>query len=102
MKALSPRFTLRDEIYQIKGFSRERSRVLLSLDASKLDRTRPGFRAGSTDFPVIWAHPYGKGRVLYNGLGHRNEAWEDPAMRAMWTEHVLWAMGLIPGDASPR
>ncbi|QEH32604.1 Trehalose utilization [Aquisphaera giovannonii] len=102
MKFLSPRFTLRDEIYQIKGFSRERSRVLLGLDASKLDLKVKGVRAGVTDFPVIWAHPYGKGRVLYNGLGHRDEAWEDPGLRRMWTAHVLWAMGLVPGDASPR
>ncbi|WP_165219849.1 ThuA domain-containing protein [Aquisphaera insulae] len=102
MASLSPRFSLRDEIYQIKGFSRARSRVLLSLDASKLDLKAKGVRAGRAEFPVIWAHTYGKGRVLYNGLGHRDEVWDNPAIRAMWTQHVLWAMGLVPGDGPAR
>src|SRR6516164_5719989 len=35
-------FTLRDEIYQIKDFSRDRVRVLLRLDAGKVDVTRKG------------------------------------------------------------
>ncbi len=35
-----PRFTLKDEIYQIKDFSRDNVRVLLSLDADKVDLSR--------------------------------------------------------------
>src|SRR5262249_3671085 len=37
MKNLPPAFTLRDEIYQIKNFSRQNARVLVSLDADKID-----------------------------------------------------------------
>src|SRR5262245_22235961 len=58
MESFSKAFTLFDEIYQIKGFSRERSRVLLSLDASKTDLSRKGVKG--RDFPVIWAKTYGK------------------------------------------
>ncbi len=36
------RFTLKDEIYQIKDFSRDRVRVLLRLDAAKMDLSRKG------------------------------------------------------------
>ncbi len=95
-------FTLKDEIYQIKNFSRNESRVLLSLDASKLDLSRKGVHRQHGDFPVIWARGYGKGRVLYNGLGHRQEVWDRADMQQMWLQMVPWAMGLIPGDASPR
>src|SRR5437660_12597161 len=37
MKQWAPSFTLKDEVYQIKQFSREKTRVLMRLDATKLD-----------------------------------------------------------------
>jgi type 1 glutamine amidotransferase len=51
---------------------------------------------------VIWARQYGKGRVLYNGLGHRAEVWERLDVQKMWQDMVRWSMGDLPGDASPR
>jgi type 1 glutamine amidotransferase len=95
-------FTLTDEIYQIKDFSRDRVRVLLRLDAGKVDLTRKGVHRRDGDFAVIWAREYGKGRVLYNGLGHGRDAWDHPEMQAMWLELVRWSMGLTRGDATPR
>jgi uncharacterized protein len=102
LRQLPARFTLKDEIYQIKDYSRDRVRVLLRLDAAKLDLSRKGIHRRDGDFAVAWARDYGKGRVLYNGLGHSREAWERPEMQAMWLEMVRWSMGLVPGDATPR
>jgi type 1 glutamine amidotransferase len=102
MRHLPGRFTLKDEIYQIKDFSRENVRVLLRLDAGKLDLSRRGVRRKDGDFAVIWARDYGKGRVLYNGLGHTQDAWDRPEIQQMWLEMIPWAMGVIPGDAAPR
>ena len=95
-------FNLRDEIYQIKDFSRDRVRVLLRLDAARVDLARPGVRRRDADFAVAWAREYGKGRVAYNGLGHSADTWGKPEMRAMWLEMVRWTMGIVPGDATPR
>jgi type 1 glutamine amidotransferase/DNA-binding beta-propeller fold protein YncE len=86
------RFRLFDEFYQIKGFSRERSRVLLSLDTSQLDKTLPGVRGGFV--PLAWTHSYGKGRVFYSSLGHPRGSWSRPDLRRMWLEAVKWALGL--------
>ncbi len=99
---LPRRFTLRDEIYQIKDFSRDHVRVLLSLDSAKVDLTRGGIHRRDGDFAVMWARDYGKGRVLYNGLGHSLDAWERPDIQAVWLDGVRWTMGLVPGDSSPR
>ena len=99
---LPTRFSLKDEIYQIKSFSRKNVRVLLSLDSRKLDLARKGVRRDEKDFPVIWASQYGKGRVLYNGLGHNKGVWDRDDIKKMWLEMVRWSMGLIPGDPSPR
>jgi type 1 glutamine amidotransferase len=102
MKYLPGRFTLKDEIYQIKDYSRDSVRVLMSLDAGRIDLSRKGVHRKDGDFAVIWAREYGKGRVLYNGLGHRREVWDRDDLRKMWFDAVQWAMGIIPGDAKPR
>src|SRR5947209_17623995 len=65
MRQWSPSFTLKDEIYQIKKFSRENTRVLMRLDASKLDLSNPRVHRQDRDFAVTWARMYGKGRVFY-------------------------------------
>ncbi len=54
------------------------------------------------DFPVAWAHTYGKGRVFYSTLGHIVESWDDPVLQQMYFNALKWSMGLVPGDASPR
>jgi type 1 glutamine amidotransferase len=95
-------FTLKDEIDQIKDVSRDRVRVLLRLDAAKVDLTRKGVRRKDGDFAVGWAREYGKGRVVYNGLGDSAETRDRLAIQAMWRELVRWSMGLIPGHATPR
>jgi len=74
----------------------------MSLDAAKLDLTRKGVKRTDKDFAVVWARNFGKGRVLYNGLGHVQAVWERPDFQKMWFEMVQWSMGLIPGDATPR
>jgi uncharacterized protein len=102
MGQLPGTFSVKDEIYQIQSFSRDNVRVLMRLDAGKIDLSRKGVRRRDGDFAVIWARNYGKGRVLYNGLGHRCEVWDRPDIQRMWLEMVEWSMGLIPGDATPR
>jgi type 1 glutamine amidotransferase len=102
MGHLNHEFVLEDEIYQIKDYSRENVRVLLRLDASKIDLTRKGVHRNDKDFAVVWARTYGRGRVLYNGLGHHPDVWDRPDIQKMWLEMVEWSMGIIPGDATPR
>ena len=102
MRHLKKAFTMRDEIYQIKDFSREKVRVLLRLDESKLDLKNPKVHRTDGDFAVMWARTYGKGRVLYDGLGHVEAVWDRPDIQKMYVEQVKWIMGLEPGDAMPR
>jgi hypothetical protein len=49
---------------------------------------------------VAWAKTYGKGRVLYNGLGHTPEVWERPVFQKMWKEMVLWTLGIRSGHTT--
>src|SRR5215467_8351552 len=95
-------FVWKDEIYQLKDFSREKVRVLMRLDASKLDLNNPRVHRQDQDFAVAWAKTYGKGRVFYSTLGHVEQNWDDLKMQKMYVEAIKWAMGLAAADAKPR
>ena len=90
-----------DEHYQLKEFSRDKLRVLAHLDASGLDLNAPLVHRKDRDFPVAWAHQYGRGRVFYSTLGHAVETWDDPVLQQMYFKAIMWALGLVPGDAAP-
>jgi type 1 glutamine amidotransferase len=95
-------FSIRDEIYQIKNFSRNDRRVLLRLDASKLDLKNPRVHRTDNDFAVAWAKMYGKGRVYYSTLGHVEENWDNPQFQKMFTEAIKWALGLVDANITPE
>jgi type 1 glutamine amidotransferase len=97
-----PAFTIMDEIYQVKNFSRDRVRVLMSLDANKLDLANKNVRRTDRDFAVTWIRQYGKGRVFYSTFGHREDAWNRPDVQRMWLEAIRWGLGMTKVDATPR
>lgn len=101
-KHFPPTFTMTDEIYQIKEFSRDKVRVLQSMDASKLDLTKKGVNRQDKDFAVTWVKNYGKGRVFYSTFGHRDEVWDRQDIQTMWTEAIKWTLGMSEGNATPR
>jgi type 1 glutamine amidotransferase len=102
LRHLPREFVLRDEVYQIKDYSRDKVRVLLRLNASKIDLAAKGVHRRDGDFAVAWARDYGKGRVLFNGLGHTPNVWEQAEYQKMWLEMVQWSLGISRGDATPR
>jgi uncharacterized protein len=102
MQSWKPAFVLTDEIYQLKMFSRENSRVLMRLDASKLDLKNPRVHRADNDFAVAFAKMYGKGRVFYTTLGHVEANWDQPEMQAMITGAIKWALRLVDADVTPR
>jgi type 1 glutamine amidotransferase len=95
-------FRLTDEIYQIRNFTRENTRVLMRLDSSKVDLANPKVKRADRDFAVSWARMYGKGRVFYSTLGHVPENWDRADMQAMYVGAIRWALGLVDADSTPR
>jgi len=94
-------FAFTDEFYQAKGYSREKLRVLLRLDVSKMPPNDEVHRTDG-DFPLVWAKNYGKGRVFYSALGHAASTWDNRDVGQMYLEAIKWAIGLTEGDATPR
>jgi type 1 glutamine amidotransferase len=77
------------------AFSRDRVNVLLSIDSEKSDLTgQPEMQRGG-DYPQAWWRLFGRGRVFYTSLGHRDDIWSsDPVFRAHILGGIRWGLGL--------
>jgi hypothetical protein len=89
-------FSIKDEWYVFKNLAKEIHPVLVldtkSMTQEKYKQLDP--------YPIAWSRHYGKGRVFYTGMGHREDVWEAP----LFQEHVIagikWAMGELPDRAN--
>jgi uncharacterized protein len=106
---LPARWKVCDEIYLFQKFEPRRSTTWLSLDHNP-NTGEPG------TFPVSWSRTYGKGRVFYTSLGHRDDLWDpqtpanyarrnSPEVAEAFQQHVLagikWALRLEDWDVTP-
>jgi type 1 glutamine amidotransferase len=94
-------FNLTDEFYQVKNFSREKSRVVLRLDTSKLPPNQ-NLLSKDGDFPLAWAKMYGQGRVFYGSFAHDDKTWDNPDIYRMYFEAMRWALKLTDADVTPQ
>jgi type 1 glutamine amidotransferase len=98
-----------DEIYQMQKFDPAKVHGLLTLDKKPdVKDPSPGV------YPIAWCKEYGKGRVFYTSLGHREDVW-DPSwpdrknpkeVAEAYQKHILvgikWALGLEKMNAKPQ
>jgi len=97
-----PRFVVKDEIYQLKApYSRDRVRVLLSIDTERTDMTKKGIHRTDGDFAMTYIKTYGKGRVFYNALGHMHELFWNPTVLQHWLDGIQFVLGDLKADATP-
>ena len=99
---LPKEMVIHDEIYQYKNWSRDKVRVLMRLDETKIDLNNKNVRRPDKDFAVAWTKPFGKGRVFSTTLGHREEVYDMPEIRKMFVEAVKWAMRLTEEHTNPH
>ncbi len=88
-------YTVHDEIYLLKNYERNKVHELLILDKHPNEKT-PGH------FPISWCRQYGQGKVFYTSLGHREDVWEAEPYQKHILGGIKWALGLVPGDATPQ
>jgi type 1 glutamine amidotransferase len=85
-------FAVNDEIYQIRDFDAQGSRVLLRLDPSSVDLEAPNVSPQPYGWPLAWTRSFGRGRVFYTALGHEEAVWRDPRYQQMLTNAIRWTM----------
>jgi type 1 glutamine amidotransferase len=103
---MAPSYKVTDEIYHYRVNNRPSIHVLLALktqpndgvkDEAGVDRSNQ-----PTDMMISWCKMYGKGRVFYTALGHREEVWESEPYRQHILGAIRWSLGLAKGDARPQ
>jgi type 1 glutamine amidotransferase len=87
-RELPPRFEVTDELYTFRTSPRDVAHVLLSAEPGSLDL--------EGDLPLAWTKTYGSGRVYFNGLGHFDATWDDPAFQTQIRAGLRWAARLEP------
>jgi hypothetical protein len=53
-------------------------------------------------YPSTWAHMYGKGRVFYTSMGHRDDVWANPVFQQVLLGGMNWALGNVDADVTPN
>lgn len=104
---LPPTWKVFDEIYQFQNFDRAKVHGLLGLDKN------PNHPIAG-DYPISWCKMFGKGRVFYTSLGHREDVWDPEApdrknpkeLAEAYQKHILegikWALGLEKWNVKPQ
>lgn len=96
-------FRLKEEIFQFRDpWSREKLRVLLSLDTANTNMGVKWIHRKDNDFGLAWVKRYGKGRVFYSAIGHRTEIWWNPTILRFYLDGIQFAIGDLEAPTAPR
>lgn len=92
-----------DEIYQFrdKPYSRQNLHILTSLNTKLTNMEKGGIKRKDGDFAVSWIREFGKGRVFYCSLGHREEIYWNPVVLEHYLAGLQYAFGDLKADATP-
>lgn len=88
-----------EETYIYKNNDPSKVHVLLDIDHYPNDQSPDAGKPGQ--HLIAWSKLYGKGRIFYTALGHRDEMWRD----SIYQQHILggikFALGLAKGSTTP-
>jgi len=96
----------RDEFFRVhEPYSRNRVRVLWSIDTAKTDMnqgpaygqlTRP-----DNDYALAWVRGYGRGRAFYCTVAHNPYVFWDPKMLEFYLGAIQFALGDLAAPTTP-
>lgn len=99
-------FDYRDEFFRVHGpYSRDRVRVLLSIDTQRTDMNQGTARGNcvreDNDYALAWVRQYGRGRVFYCTIAHNPYVFWDRKMLEFYLAAVQFALGDLPAPTLP-
>ena len=98
-------FDYRDEFFRYhEVYSRDRVRVLLSIDTKKTDfqgQPRGNVSREDNDYALAWVHRYGRGRVFHSTIAHNPYVFWDPKMLEFYLAATQFALGDLPAPTIP-
>ena len=82
--SLGPNFVMKEEWYSLKNFADDLHVLLVNETKDMHDKCyqRP-------PYPASWIRNYGKGRVFYTSMGHREDVWTSPQFQSLGSRRNL-------------
>jgi type 1 glutamine amidotransferase len=102
MQALPANFGPNEEWYTLKNFAPDLHVLLVQDTASMSKKTGGDYCYDRPPFPATWAHLYGKGRVFYTSMGHRDDIWKSPVFQQVLLGGINWAVRNVNADITPN
>ena len=90
-------FALHEEWYSLKNIAKD-LHVLLVQGTTGMN----GWMYQRPAFPMTWAKAYGKGRIFYTSMGHREDVWTNPLFQNLLIGGIKFACGDASGDTTPN
>ena len=99
-------FDYRSEFFRVHDpYSRNRLRVLLSIDTGKTDMNQGPARGdlarADNDFALAWVRNYGRGRTFYCTIAHQPAVFWDPKMLEFYLAAAQFVLGDLPAPTVP-
>ncbi len=100
------RFEYRDEFFRVhEPYSRDRVRVLLSIDTEKTDLSQgPAYgklERADNDYALAWIRNYGRGRTFYCTIAHNPYVFWDAKMLQFYLAATQFALGDLEAPTLP-
>jgi type 1 glutamine amidotransferase len=96
MQALGLGIEWTEEWYALRAFPPD-LHVLLVMETEAMQ----GNFYQRPPYPNTWARIYGRGRVFYTALGHREDVWANSAYQALLTGAMAWAVRDVNAHVPP-
>jgi type 1 glutamine amidotransferase len=90
-------FSFVEEWYSLGNFSDDLHVILVQETNSMKVKGKTESAYQRAPYPSTWAKPYGKGRVFYTNMGHREDVWENPIFQKV----ALAGLGFVTGRTNP-
>ena len=97
MDGLKDGLRLKEEWYSLKNLASDLHVIFVQQTAGM-----PEWMYQRSPYPETWAHLYGKGRVFYTSLAHREDTWTNPDFQKVLLSGVHWAVGDTQADVTPN
>ena len=86
-----------EEWYSLKNFAPD-----LHVIFAQQTTGMKGWQYQRGSYPETFAHPYGKGRVFYSTLAHREDSWLKAEVQAVVLSGLHWVVGDTEADLTPN
>ena len=99
-------FEYQDEFFRVSDpYSREKQRVLLSIDKVKTDLDRAPHAGNKErpdeDYALAWVKQYGHGRTFYSTIAHSPKIFWDPMMLKFYLAAAQFVLGDLDASTLP-